>query len=101
MNRWEFIVIIAVLLFVAFALGWIAHRIASKLSQVTKADLNEMEALAAALHDAEEARDQAVSFLHHREAELKSQIAQVQAELKTAMEGLRDARDAANNLRNS
>ena len=99
MNRLEFIIAIAVILFVAFMLGWLAHWLVTKFSQVTSADLNELEALAKSLHDAEETRDQAIAYLQQREAELTNQLSQTEAELRAAMEGLRDARHEAEELR--
>lgn len=99
MNRLEFIIAIAVILFVAFVLGWLAHWLVAKFSQVSSADLNEMEELAKALHDAEETRDQAIAYLQQREAELTNQLSQTEAELRAAMDGLREARQESEELR--
>jgi prophage endopeptidase len=99
MNRIEFIIVIAIILFVAFALGWFAHWLVARFSQVTSADLNELESLAKALHDAEETRDQAIAYLQHREAELTGQLSQTEAELRAAMDGLREARHETEELR--
>ena len=52
-----------------------------------------------ALHDAEETRDQAITYLQQREAELTNQLSQTEAELNAAMDGLRDARQDAEELR--
>jgi hypothetical protein len=95
----EFIVAIAIILFVAFALGYMAHWLIARFSQVSSADLNEMDALAKALHDAEETRDQAIAYLQHREAELTGQLSQTEAELRAAMDGLREARQETEELR--
>lgn len=99
MNRLEFIIAIAIILFVAFVLGWLAHWLIARFSQVSSADLNEMEELARALHDAEETRDQAIAYLQQREAELTNQLSQTEAELRAAMDGLRDARHESEELR--
>jgi len=99
MNRFEFIVAIAAILFVAFVLGWLAHWLVAKFSQVSSADLDEMEELAKSLHDAEETRDQAIAYLQQREAELTNQLSQTEAELRAAMDGLREARQEAEELR--
>jgi TolA-binding protein len=99
MNRLEFVVAIALILFVAFALGWLAHWLVARFNQVSSADLNEMESLAKALHDAEETRDQAIAYLQQREAELTGQLSQTEAELRAAMDGLREARQEAEELR--
>lgn len=55
--------------------------------------------MAKALHDAEETRDQAITYLQQREAELTNQLSQTEAELRAAMDGLRDARHEAEELR--
>jgi hypothetical protein len=99
MNRLEFIIAIAIILLVAFALGWLAHWLVARFSQVSSADLNEMEALAKALHDAEETRDQAIAYLQQRETELTGQLSQTEAELRAAMDGLREARQESEELR--
>lgn len=99
MNRTEFIVTTAIILFVAFCVGWFACWLVQRLSRVTTADMAELEDMAQALHDAEETRDQAITYLQQREAELTNQLAQTEAELKAAMDGLRDARHEAEELR--
>jgi chromosome segregation ATPase len=99
MNRLEFVVAIAVVLFVAFVLGWLAHWVVARFNQVSSADLDEMDALAKSLHDAEETRDQAIAYLQQREAELTGQLSQTEAELRAAMDGLREARQEAEDLR--
>lgn len=99
MNRTEFVIAIAIILFVAFALGWFANWLVHRLSRVTGADLSEMDNMAKALHDAEETRDQAIAYLQQREAELTNQLTQTEAELRAAMDGLREARQEAEELR--
>jgi prophage endopeptidase len=92
MNRLEFIIAISAVLFVAFSLGWFSHWLLRRFTRVSKADLGEFEKMAQELHEAEEARDQAITYLQQREAELKSQLTQTDAELRAAMDGLREAR---------
>ncbi len=99
MNRTEFIVAIAAILFVAFILGWFAHWLISRFTRVSQSDLGELEKLAQSLHEAEETRDQAIAYLQQREAEMSNQMAQTEAELRAAMDGLRDARHEAEELR--
>jgi hypothetical protein len=99
MDRLQFIIAIAIILFVAFVLGWLAHWLVARFSRVSSADLGEMEALARALHDAEETRDQAIAYLQSREGELTSQLSQTEAELRAAMDGLREARAETDELR--
>ena len=55
--------------------------------------------MAQELHEAEETRDQAITYLQQREAELTNQLSQTEAELSAAMDGLRDARSEAEELR--
>lgn len=99
MNRTEFIIATAVILFVAFGLGWFAGWLVNRFTRVTRADIGELDRMAQALHDAEETRDQALAYLATREAELENELAQARAEAKAAMEGLRDARQEAEGLR--
>ena len=76
-------------------MGWFAHWLISRMSRVSQADLSEMDQMAQALHDAEETRDQAIAYLQQREAELTNQLSQTEAELRAAMDGLREARQEA------
>ena len=99
MNRTEFIAVTATLLFVAFALGWFAYWLLHRFARVSQADMSELDLMAQSLHEAEETRDQAIEYIQDREADLTSQISQTEAELRAAMEGLRDARREAEELR--
>ena len=99
MNRLEFIVATSIILFVAFGLGWFSYWILHRFSRIGAADMNEVDRLAQALHEAEEARDQALIYIEQREADLSNQITQTEAELRAAMDGLRDARQEAEEMR--
>lgn len=99
MNRTEFIIATAIILFVAFGLGWFACWLIHRLSRVTQAEMGELEQMARDLHEAEETRDQALTYLEAREAQLTNQLNQSNAELRAAMDGLRDARREAQELR--
>jgi len=99
MNRSEFILATAVILFVAFCLGWFASWLVNRFTRVTQADIGELERMAQTLHEAEETRDQAITYLQQREAEMSNQISQTAAELRAAMDGLREARREAEELR--
>lgn len=99
MNRTEFIVAAALVLFVAFMFGWFAYWLLHRLTRVSAADIGEIEKMAHELHDAEEARDQAITYFQAREAELTNQLQQTEAELRAAMEGLREARAETEELR--
>ncbi|MEL6681439.1 MAG: hypothetical protein AAFQ09_02195 [Pseudomonadota bacterium] len=99
MNRTEFIIATAVILFVAFVLGWFASWLVNRFTSVTKAEVGELDKMAQALHEAEETRDQAITYLQQREAEMTNQLSQTEAELRAAMDGLREARQEAEELR--
>jgi prophage endopeptidase len=99
MNRTEFIIATAIILFVAFLLGWFANWLLVRMTRVTQADIGELDQMAQALHEAEDMRDQAIGYMEQREAELTSRVSQTEAELRAAMEGLRDARAEAGELR--
>lgn len=99
MNRTEIIIATAIILFVTFCIGWFAHWLIHRFTRVSKADMGELERMAQELHEAEETRDQAITYLQQREAELTNQLAQTEAELAAAMDGLRDARHEAEELR--
>lgn len=99
MNRTEFIIATTIILFVAFMLGWFMHWVLHRFTRIAGADMSEVDHLAQSLHEAEETRDQAILYLEQREAELTNQISQTEAELRAAMEGLRDARQEAEEMR--
>ncbi|THH34418.1 hypothetical protein E4Z66_18455 [Aliishimia ponticola] len=99
MSRTEFVIATAIILFVAFCLGWFANWLIHRFSRVAAADINELERMSQELHEAEETRDQAITYLQQREAELTNQLSQTEAELRAAMDGLRDAREEAEQLR--
>ena len=99
MSRTEFIIATAIILFVAFCTGWFANWLIHRFTRVSKADIGELERMAQELHEAEETRDQAITYPQQREAELTNHLAQAEAELAATMEGLREARHEAEELR--
>jgi len=99
MNRTEFILATAIILFVAFVLGWFAHWLVHRFTRVSQTEMGELDKMAQSLHDAEEARDQAITYFQQREAEMTNQLSQTEAELRAAMDGLREARHEAEELR--
>ena len=99
MDRTEFVITTAIILFVAFGLGWFANWLVHRFTRVSQADMDQLERMSQELHEAEETRDQAITYLQQREAELTNQLAQTEAELAAAMEGLRDARHEAEEMR--
>jgi len=99
MDRTEFIIATASILFVAFLLGWFVSWLIHRVARVTQSDMGELDQMAQQLHDAEETRDQAIAYQQQREAELTNQLSQTEAELRAAMEGLHEARVEAEELR--
>lgn len=99
MNRTEYVIATAIILMVAFAVGWFAHWLLHRFTRVKGGDMAEMDKLAQSLHEAEELRDQALAYMEQREAELTNHISQTEAELKATMEGLREARHEAEEMR--
>lgn len=99
MNRLEFIAATAVILFVAFMLGWFCAWLVGKLRRTTRSDMTDLDRLAQELHEAEQARDQALGLLQEREAHLTAELSQTGAELRAAMETLRALRHENERLR--
>ena len=99
MNRSEFIIATAIVLFVAFLLGWFAYWLLHRFSRSAGADMNEVERMSRELHEAEDVRDQAIAYYSARESELINRLHQTEAELHAAMEGLREARAEAEGLK--
>jgi septal ring factor EnvC (AmiA/AmiB activator) len=98
-DRLKFIIVTAIVLFIAFCVGWFANWLIHRFTRVSKSDMGELEKMAQELHEAEETRDQAITYLQQREAELTNQLAQTEAELSATMDGLREARHEAEELR--
>ncbi|MEL7166581.1 MAG: hypothetical protein AAFY52_02120 [Pseudomonadota bacterium] len=99
MSRTEFIIATAIILFIAFCMGWFANWLIHRFTRVAAGDVAELDRMSQELHEAEETRDQAITYLQQREAELTNQLSQTEAELRAAMDGLRDARHEAEELR--
>ena len=99
MNRTEFIIAMTIVLFIAFGLGWLAQWLVHRFTRVTQTEISDLDQMAHDLHAAEETRDEAIAYFEQRERDLTGQLAQAEAELKAAMDGLRDARAEAEELR--
>lgn len=99
MTRTEFVIATAIILFVAFCLGWFSNWLIHRFSRVAPSDVADLDRMSQELHDAEETRDQAITYLQQREAELTNQLTQTEAELRAAMDGLREARHEAEEMR--
>lgn len=99
MNHNQFVIATTIILLLAFALGWMAHWALHRFSRKAGDNLSEMDSLAQALHEAEETRDQAITYIEAREEELGNELAHVQAELRAAMESLNESRQEAEDMR--
>lgn len=99
MNRTNLIIILAIILFLAFAFGWLTSWLLRKFNRVNTSNVADLDHMASALHDAEETRDQAMEYMNQREAELTNKVGQSEAELAAAMEGLGEARREVGELR--
>jgi prophage endopeptidase len=99
MSRTELIVVVAVILFVTFAMGWFGHWLVRRVTRVDQADLGELERMAQALNEAEEMREHAITYAQERDSAVNRELAQTRAELEAAMDGLRAARHEAEYLR--
>jgi chromosome segregation ATPase len=90
MNRTEFIVATAIILFAAFMLGWFASWLIHRLSRVTRAEMGELESMA---------RDRAISELEEREADLVAKLSTAEAELLAVRGELRETHAEIEELR--
>ena len=74
MNREEFIVSAAIILLLAFLLGWLSRWLLQRLNMVSEKDLNQFNKISAALHEAEENNEKA----RVRELELNKKVSQLE-----------------------
>jgi septal ring factor EnvC (AmiA/AmiB activator) len=101
MSSQQFVIATAIMLFIAFCLGWFANWLVHRFSRVAADDVAQLDRMSQELHEAEETRDQAITYLQQREAELTNQLAQTEAELRAAMDGLREARHEVEEMRSA
>ena len=97
MNREEFIISAAIVLFLTFLLGWLSRWLLQRLNMVSEKDLKDLNKISAALLEAEEGNEKA----KNRDLELNKKISQLEAELGAAMDGLRAARIETEELKSS
>ena len=97
MNREEFIISAAIVLFLTFLLGWLSRWFLQRLNMVSEKDLKDLNKISAALLEAEEDNEKA----KNRELELNKKISQLEAELEAAMDGVRAARLETEELKSS
>ncbi len=99
MNRLQFILATAGILFVAFCLGWFANWLVHRFSRVTQKDVDELQRLSQELHAAQETRDQAITYLEQREAELTKRLNEAEQDVQLYTDQLAMARQEADQLR--
>lgn len=99
MNRTEFIVATAIILFAAFIFGWLASWLVLRLSRVTPAQIDELEKMAQQLHEAEQERNQAIKALELREAQLLIDLGKAQNDLQLAKAQFRESQTEIEELR--
>lgn len=99
MDRSQFIVATAVALFTAFILGWFASWLIHRLTRVSRAELEELDRMAQQLHDAEQARDAALTELELRDADMATRLAAVDAKRQAAVNELQEAQIEVEELR--
>ncbi|GHG25744.1 MULTISPECIES: hypothetical protein [Paracoccus] len=92
MNRTEFVTITTIILFGVFVLGWFASWLIGRLTRPSQADLADIQDK---LRQVERERDKAIALLTERETRLST----TQAELDSAIEGLRESRTEIEELR--
>ena len=99
MNRTQFVIATAIILFAAFLLGWFARWLIGRLGRVSRAEMGELDRMAQALHNAEEERDRAVNLLETREAALIARLGRAEAELRATQAQLHESRTEIEELR--
>lgn len=99
MNRNEFIIATAIILFAAFLLGWFASWLVHRLGRASRAELGALDSMAQQLHDAEQARDRAIGTLETREADLVARLGTLEAEARATQDALTEARSEIEELR--
>ena len=97
MNREEFIISAAIVLFLTFLLGWLSRWLLQRLNMVSEKDLKDLNKISTALLEAEEDNEKA----KNRELDLNKKISQLEAELEAAMDGLRASRLETEELKSS
>lgn len=98
MNRTELTVLVASTFMIAILIGWVLRWLFSRINRSGLGGGHSND-LAARLHASEEARDKAYSERDATVKDVQNRLAQTEAELSAAMEGLGNARREADDLR--
>lgn len=99
MDRTEFVVAVAVLVFGAFLLGFLTHWLVTRLSRVSDAELGQIESMATDLHQAEEDRDTEREARHQLQLQMRTELGEMKSELAITREALAISRREADELR--
>ncbi|WBU58286.1 hypothetical protein [Paracoccus sediminicola] len=99
MIRNDFILATALILFAAFVLGWFTSWLIARVTRPGRAEIDGHAKLVAELHEAEQARDQAVAEGKQREAALHERLGFATTELASARNALQDAGEEIEELR--
>ena len=89
MDRDQFIIATAVVLFAAFVLGWFAAWLIHRLTRPTRSDFDQLERLTRQLRAAEQSRDEGLVLLSAAEAARDAALAELR-ETRIEVEELRD-----------
>lgn len=98
MNRTELTLIIAGTILLSVLIGWALHWGFHRIKGTSLGSGGDNE-MAARLHAAEEARDAAYTEANAAVEDMRRKLAQTEAELEAAMDGLSNARREAIDLR--
>ena len=63
MDRTKFIIVTAIILFLTFLIGWFANWLVHRFTRVRQSDVADLDRMSQELHEAEETRDQAITYL--------------------------------------
>ena len=89
MNRTEFVIAIAIILFIAFGLGWFAYWLIHRFTRVSKSDMGELERMARS----------GDHLSPTKRSGIDQSVGPDRSRTSAAMEGLREARHEAEELR--
>lgn len=98
MNRTELTVLVASTFMIAILIGWLLRWLFTRINRSGLSSGHSND-LAARLHAAEEARDKAYADRDATVKDVQNRLAQTEAELAAAMDGLGGARREADSLR--
>lgn len=99
MDRTQFVMTTAAILFAAFLAGWFCYWLVHRLTRAGAAELGEIERLSQELHAAEAERDRAVAALETSEAAMTRRLGEMDSRRQQALDSLREAQTEIEELR--